>query len=198
MQRNGTARRFCLLVLAVMAANDATSVIANLLTLPFFLDTWATSAGVMIGGLTVGVCGGALYNALMALSYWTPGAAVFGLNSVLVAVLTWTFWRSGWVDIEKPFKLVAVGAITGLVNAALVMGVELFSNPATATAKNTLIFHHMLESEIGSSSVALILETLLIEVTDKTVSIFVAAAVVVLLQERFSWALPAGTQGRQA
>lgn len=189
MRQQGAACRFGLLVLAVTVSNDVTSVIANILKLPFFLDTWATSAGVMIGGLAVGVCGGALYDLLMAFSYWTPAAAVFSLDSMLVAVLTWVSWRSGWVDIEKPLRLVAVGAVTGVLNAGLATTIG--TPDLESTAINTQLFRQMLESEIGSSRTTALLETLLIEITDKTVSIFVAAAVLVLLQERFRWARPA-------
>jgi hypothetical protein len=180
-------RRFLFLVAAIAVADWTSASVAHLLGLPFYLDTWATSVGVMTGGLAAGIGGGTVYNALMALTFWGPGAVVWALSSVLVACLTYVFWRRGWLEIEHPLWIAAAGAATGLANSAL----ALLTPPDGTLNDGERILRQVVEAAAGPTA-SRIAETLLSEITDKTVCVFVAVAVTVLLQERWAWARRSG------
>ena len=153
------------------------------LDVPFFLDSWATSAGVIAGGLGVGVAGGVLYNLVMAATIWNSRAWIWMASSGLVAWSTWFFRRAGWIDIERPFRLVGAGMLTGLANACLVSAILHFVI-GIAEDPNTRAFRTALGAVIGDARASLLVEEIAIEIADKTISLITAAAVIVLLLER--------------
>jgi hypothetical protein len=181
--RDDRRRRFLFLVAAVAVADWTSASLSHSLGLPFYLDTWATSVGVMTGGLAAGIAGGVVYNALMALTFWGPWAIVWALSSALVACLTHVFWRRGWLEIEHPLWIAAAGATTGVANTVLALVVP----PEGSVDEGARVLRQVIEAAAGPT-VSRIAETLLIEITDKTVCIIVATAVTVLLQERWAWA----------
>lgn len=175
--------RLAALVAAVALLDWATGLITNALRMPFFLDTWATSAGVMVGGLGAGAAGGVLYNLLMAATVWGARAWVWCASSVLVACITFLFWRVDWIDIEHPFRLIAVGVLTGLANACLATAI-LCLVVGVPDDPNAGAFGDALRATIGHSSASVLVQEIVIEVGDKTISIIGAAALVVLVTER--------------
>ncbi len=171
------------LAIAVALADWATALAIGALHVPFFLDSWATSAGVIAGGLWVGIAGGILYNALMAATVWGARAWVWASSSVLVACSTWLFVRLGWVDIERPSRLVRAGAVTGFANACLATLLLTFVVGLTDDA-NTRAFRESLRAVLGDAAASLLTQEFVIEIADKTISLIAAAACVVLLFER--------------
>ena len=171
------------LVVAIALANWVTALVVGALHLPFFIDSWATSAGVLASGLGVGIAGGVLYNLLMAATVWGGRASVWAASSVLIACATWTFQRARWIDIERPLRLVAAGVLTGLANAGLAI-VLVHSVLGIPDDVNTRAFRHSLAGLLGDTPAVLIVQEVLTEIADKTISLITAAAVVVLLFER--------------
>jgi hypothetical protein len=178
-----TLGRRAALAIAVALADWVTALVIGALHVPFFLDSWATSAGVIAGGLGVGIVGGVLYNALMAATAWGTGAWVWAASSVLVACSTWAFRRAGWIDIERPFRLMAAGMLTGLANACVATAILTFM-VGVPDDPNTRAFRDALRSVLGNGPASLLVQEMVIEVADKTVSLISAAAVVVLVFER--------------
>jgi hypothetical protein len=185
---NPRRRRFVALVGAVLLLDYATALLAQELSLPFYLDTWATSTGVVVGGLAVGVVGGVLYNLLMAATVWGPSAWVWSLSSTTAALCTWFFLRRGWVSIERPFAMVASGMLTGVVNGCLSPVIYLVAFGGAPTSDNTRAFRELLHASIGNSGLAVLGASVVIEVADKTVSIITAAATAFLLRDAYRWA----------
>jgi energy-coupling factor transport system substrate-specific component len=157
--------------------------VTRALDVPFFIDSWATSAGVIAGGLGVGVAGGVLYNLLMAVTIRDSRAWIWMASSALVAWSTWVFRRAGWIDIEGPFRLVAAGMLTGLANACLATAILHFVI-GIPDDPNTRAFRAALRAEIGDTRASLLVQEIAIEIADKTISLIGAAALVVLLLER--------------
>jgi hypothetical protein len=164
--------------------NLATSVVMVELGLPLYMDTWGTSLAVMHGGFFVGACAGVLYSFIMAATIWTPTYAVFAASSVLVAAMTWIFWRRGWIDIRRLHLLVAAGMATGLANAALVIMITaLLSFPPYG---GTQAVHRFFVEATGNPALASAVATAVLEVTDKTLSLALAAVAALFLQDMFS------------
>jgi len=169
------------LVVAVATLDYLSARVADALSIPFYLDTWATSAGVLAAGLVPGIVGGALYCALMAATVWNPIGIVWTISSANVALLTWTFARRGWVDVERPVGLLSAGIITGALNTLLAALLEPIVYGTRNPFDKSMLFRELFQRSLGSWGGVLHLDDLLVEITDKTASIIVAAAIAALL-----------------
>jgi hypothetical protein len=148
--------------------------------MPIFMDTWGTSFAVISGGFWVGLAAGVIYNIIMAITVWTPSSVIWAFSSLLVAALTWTFWRRGWIDIGRPHLLVAAGIATGLLNALLVTAAT--SLIVLPPYEGTLVVYRFFSGVIGSPAIADFVSTVIVEVTDKTLSLTLAAVVALVLK----------------
>jgi hypothetical protein len=167
-----TAGPVAILVIAVLL-NMASSVVTVAAGIPLFLDTWGTSFAVIMAGLPVGALAGILYNLIMAGTIWEASSLVFGGSSLLVAVLTWAFWKKGWVDLRRPELLIAAGVLTGTANALLTFGmVTVLDLPHYS---GTLAIYQSILGYIGDPQAALLVMELVVEVIDKTFCIILAA-----------------------
>jgi hypothetical protein len=182
--RNGGAA----LIAAIAVLDYASARAADALGVPFYLDTWATSLGVLVGGVVPGIVGGALYCAVMAATVWGPTGLVWTLSSASVALLTGFAARRGWVDIERPLGLLGTGITTGALNTVLAALLERIVYGTGNPFDKSVPFRQLFEGAFGSSYIVLHLDDLLVEIADKTASLIVAAAVAALLAERFAWA----------
>lgn len=167
--------RCLILVFIAVLLNFSTSIVVMNIHIPFYLDSWGTSLAVIIGTLLCGVLAGVLYNIIMAFTYWGSSYWVWMFSSILVAVLTWLFYKRGWVNLRKPLKLLAVGILTGVSNALLSIGILfLFNLPPY---QGTLVIYDFFVHQTGSIQVASFIENFLVEMTDKTIAIIIAAVV---------------------
>jgi len=180
------------LVAALALVNYATARLADGFGLPFYLDTWGTMTGSFIGGPLVGAAGGALYNLTMAVTFQGAAASVWAVTSVTLALLAWLFWRTGWLDIERPMRMVGAGAATGVVSALLGAIIDTILWGGPPPYDKSLLFRKVFETA-GGTRATLFLDRLLVELADKTVSIIVAVAVATLLLERWRWNRRAST-----
>jgi len=177
--------RFALLAASMALINFLTSMLVNFLKLPIFLDTWATSLGVVIGGVWVGVAGGVLYNFLMALlTSWGPSSWVWGFCSAAVALVTWLFWKNGWFDLRKPLKLLVAGLGVGLVTAVTGFGVQVVFFGGHATNHPVAVVYNAFLNWTGNNLLASFLEQVAINIVDKPVSVFIAAGVAFLIMTK--------------
>jgi hypothetical protein len=167
--------RCLILVFIAVLLNFATSIIVMNIHIPFYLDSWGTSLAVIIGTLLCGVLAGVFYNVIMAFTYWGPSYWVWMFSSILVAVITWFFYKRGWVDLRKPIRLLMVGIITGVINALLSIGIIFIFN--LPSYEGTLVIHDFLFSQTGNMQLASFIENFLVEITDKTIAIIIAAVV---------------------
>jgi len=168
-------------VLLVAAANLGTSVANDKMQMPLFLDTWATSAGVMVGGLWLGLLGGMLYNLLMAGLFWGYSSWVWGFNTALVALLTRYFWKRGLIDINRPFALIACGLATAFANTFL--GILVVNISGLPRNQSTLEIHNLIFSKTGNQLAADFGQQFLMESIDKIVSLAIAMIVAFAISE---------------
>jgi hypothetical protein len=175
------------LVALVVAGDYVTSLLAAALGLPFYLDSWATATGVIVAGPFVGIVGGTLYNLLIAATAWEPADVVWGASSVLVAGCTWLFVRAGWIDILRPLRMVAAGVTIGIANGCLSLAIRTLVLGDLRSVDPMLVFRRALETSFGSSRLALLVQSITIEVADKSVCIITAAAVAFLLRDARRW-----------
>jgi len=161
--------------------NLATSITMVAFKFPLFLDTWGTSLVVMTGGFATGACAGIIYNLIMAGTFWGAPAVLWAASSILVAALTYFFWKRGWVDLKKPALLCAAGIVTGLANTIVVMvNTTIFS---LAPADGPRAIAQFLEGIIANPVIREIVSECLIEIADKTISLVLAAVVAFLLSD---------------
>jgi hypothetical protein len=172
-------------VACVALLNFASSLIALYLALPLYLDTWATSAAVMMCGLWAGTSGGMLYNILMTYLLWSPSAWVWMLSSAWVAFATWMLYRDGWIGLANPKKLVAAGAIIGITNTFVVVSISLVAFGTFPEYANTLFVKTALNSIINNPAISSFFEVLLANLADKIITVGFAAMIVARIPKRY-------------
>lgn len=179
-------KRFAVMVPIIVALNYISVQVAIFLNIPFFLDTWATSAGVMIGGVWVGLAGGVLYNIVMAASVW-QGQYAWALVSAWVAVAVYLLFRRGWIDISRPGKLLGSGLLVGASTAALALAIQfVFFGGVDIYQPILPTFNALLEAS-GSKVLSAVVEKFITIPVDQIVSLFIAAIVYTSVSKRFKW-----------
>jgi energy-coupling factor transport system substrate-specific component len=174
------------LIPVIAALNYVTGVIINLLKLPLFMDTWATMFGTVVAGLWVGMAGGFLYNIVMAFTFWGLPAWVWGFINIFIAVITWVFWRIGWITIKKPIKLVLAGITIGVLNVIPVTLINVFVFGALPTYAGTSWIYAIILNQTGSTISAVVGSSIAAEIPDKLLSLILAAVVASRMPARYS------------
>jgi hypothetical protein len=117
----------------------------------------------------------------MAFTFWGPASVLWAASSVLVAAATYLFWKRGWVDVRKPYRLCAAGIATGLLNTPVVMANLMLFN--LAPADGPVAIAQFLSGIIASPVARDVVSECLIEIADKTISLVLAAVIALLLSE---------------
>jgi hypothetical protein len=181
-----------ILAIAILL-NMASSVVMMAAGIPLYLDTWGTSFAVIMAGLPIGILAGVLYNLIMAGTFWETYTLFFTGSSILVAVATGWFWKRGWVDLSRPWLLVAAGALTGFANALLVFTLTtVFHLPPY---EGTLPIFDQIRGLVADPGAARFFLELLVEVIDKTISLVLAAAAATFFSALFSQEMKKGEPG---
>jgi len=175
-----------LMVGCVIAINYISIQVASYLKIPFFLDTWGTSVGVMAGGFWIGALGGIIYNLIMAKTAWGMEHWVWAFANVAVALVTYYLFKINWIDIKKPGKLLLTGLILGIVVATIssVITFTVFGGVDDAYEGIIPTYDALLEST-GSRTVAAIGEKFITIPVDQIVAIFIAAIVFSQLPKKY-------------
>ncbi len=173
-------------IIATVVLNYVTYRLAVFLDIPLFLDTWATGLATLIGGLAVGVFGGALYNVLLAIlsGEWT--AATWGLSSAFVALAIWFFDKKGWLDIRKPSLVLSAGFLIAFGNAILSSLISLIIFGGFSTYKPTEGIYLFFFRVTDSMTAATLLHQLMVELADKTLVIFFVALLFYFIRTRIT------------
>ncbi len=174
------------LIPVIAALNYVTGVIVNILKLPLFLDTWATMFGSIVAGLWVGAAGGFLYNIIMAFTLWGLPAWVWGFINIYIAIITWAFWRIGWVTVKSPAKLVAAGIMIGVTNVIPVTIINWGVFGLMPTYAGTALIYAAVLGSTGSAWTASIVSSIIAEIPDKIISLIIAAVVASRMPARFT------------
>lgn len=165
-----------LIGITCMTLNIVTAVVIITLYIPLYLDSWATSLAVILGGAGIGVIVGIVYNLFMSATYWGSSYWVWMFSSILVVVVTWYFYKREWITLRKPWKLLFVGILTGVLNTVMAVIIILIGDlpPYQGTYPIYSYFYQMTSNNILASTI----ENLCVEIIDKTISITIAATVV--------------------
>jgi len=174
------------LIPVIAALNYVTGVIINILKLPLFMDTWATSFGAMVAGVWVGAAGGFLYNIIMAFTLWGLPAWVWGFINVYIAIITWALWRIGWVSVSKPAKLVAAGIIVGVTNVVPVTLISWGVFGLMPTYAGTAWIYAAVLASTNDTLTASVVSSIASEIPDKLISLILAAVVASRMPARFT------------
>ncbi|MFC1768310.1 hypothetical protein ACFLZX_00975 [Nanoarchaeota archaeon] len=169
----------------VVLLNYLTGVLSTYLGIPFFLDTWATSLGVMVAGLGVGLAGGVIYNIVMALTVWGFPAWIWAFSNIWIAIITFILWKRNLIDIRRPGVVLLCGIIIGLTNSVVTIIIKFFAFGGLPTYAGTEPTYAAFLALTGSTIFATIGEHVTTELADKTVSIFIAAIVLSSLPKKF-------------
>ncbi len=176
---------FLFMIIAVILLNYITGLFTNYMKIPFFLDTWGTSLGVMAGGLGIGVIGGVLYNLVMAFTVWGPAHWVWAFVNIWVALATYFFWKREWINIKRPGKLLLAGLIIGLTEAVVVIMILFSAFGGVDVYEGTIPTYDALLESTGSKTIAAIGEKLITIPIDQIIALFIAAIVFSTLPEKY-------------
>jgi len=159
--------------LTCIMLNIMTAVVIITLHIPLYLDSWATSLAVILGGAGIGFIVGIVYNLFMYATYWGPSSWVWMFSSILVVIITWYFYKRGWITLRKPWKLILVGILTGVLNTILAVIIILVANLPhyQGTYPIYTFFYQITDNNILASTI----ENLCVEIIDKTIAIILAA-----------------------
>jgi len=172
-------------IAAIVLLNYISVNVATVLKIPFFLDTWGTSLGVMAAGLGVGMIGGVLYNLLTAFTLWGANQWVWAFVNIWVALAAFYFWRKGWIDIRKPGKLVLTGFIIGITEAVVILIILFGALGGIETYEGVLPTYEALLESSGNKLVAASGEKFITSVADQIVSLFIASIVYSSLPKKY-------------
>lgn len=185
LDENSFRKRSGLLILSMIMLNYSCSVLMTVLNLPFFMDSWGTSLAVILGGLGAGIIVGIVYNLIMAWTFWGASSWVWMFCNILIAVLTWFFYKRGWVTLQRPGRLLAAGAISGVFNSLAVMLTTYFSR--LPTYKGTMVVYHFFVDMTGNIALASIAEKLAVEMADKSLSLALVAVALIFIRDFLNW-----------
>jgi hypothetical protein len=167
------------LVIIAVLVNFASAIIMMSLQIPLYFDTWGTSLAVIHSGFPAGAIAGILYSLIMAATVRTPIAAIWSAGSILIAAITWFFWQKGWIDLRRPGLVLTVGLLSGVASALLtIMITATFSLPPYS---GTLVVSRFLTDITGNSLFGNLIEQFVVELVDKTLSLFLAVVVAFLV-----------------
>lgn len=173
-----------IMVVLVVVLNYVGIHVAMFLKIPFFLDTWATSLGVMTGGLAVGLIGGVLYNLLMT-TVWGPGAWVWAFANVWVALSVYYLFRKGYIDIKNPGKLFLASLLVGITEAIVIIVILFSAWGGMETYEGVLPTYDALLESTGNPHIAAMGEKFITTPVDQIVSIFMAAIIFSAIPKRY-------------
>ena len=111
----------------------------------------------------------------MSATYWGPSSWVWMFSSILVVVITWYFYKRDWITLKKPWKLIFVGIITGILNTILAVTIIFVANlpPYQGTYAIYTFFYQVTNNNILASTI----ENLCVEIIDKTIAITLATTI---------------------
>jgi energy-coupling factor transport system substrate-specific component len=175
--KKGKRTIFLVMIPIIVILNYLTGLVAYSMRIPFFMDTWATSLGVMVAGLPVGIAGGMLYNIIMSLTVWPLEWWVFCLSNAWVAVITYLLFKAGWIKLSNPLKLLVSGVAIGITNALVVILLHLFFFGLTSTYEASAPAYRFIYDLTNNQFIAIFFEKMITEISDKLVSIFMAVMV---------------------
>jgi len=172
-------------VILVAILNYVTAIITYSVKLPLFLDTWATSLAVMVAGLWAGVAGGVLYNVAMAYFAWGSSQWVWAFSSIWVAFATWMLYKDGWISLKDPAKLIVAGLLLAITNTFIVFSISIMAFGKFPTYGSTIYIQEAVYGLLPNAAVASFAETLLVDTSDKLISLSLATAVFLYVPNKF-------------
>ena len=172
-------------VILVAILNYLSAILTYSVKLPLFIDTWATSLAVMVAGLWAGVAGGVLYNVAMAYFAWGSTQWVWAFSSVWIAFATWMLYKDGWITLKDPAKLLVAGLLLGITNTFIVFSISLVAFGKFPTYGSTIYIQEAVYNLVSNAALASFVETLLVNVADKLISLSLATAVFLYVPNKF-------------
>ena len=167
-----------LIIIAVLV-NLASALTMTSLNIPLYFDTWGTSLAVLHSGFPAGAIAGILFNLIMALVVRAPIDAIWAASSVLIAAMTWLFWKKGWIALRHPGLILAAGIISGAASALFgIVVTAVLNRPPYA---GTLVVSQVIAQFTGNPVLASLTEEFVVQVVDKTLSLFLAVVVAFLI-----------------
>lgn len=177
------------LIPVIAGLNFVVGAVVTILRIPLYLDTWATSLGVLMGYPVAAIIGGLFYNVIMGLTLWGVPSIVWGLSQVLIALLTFVFYRIGWLKPKQWPKMVVAGLTMGLLNQAMSLPIYYiaFGGLPTPAGGGVLMKGAIFAAVLAAThdhALALFVHNLPLEFVDKTIALFIAVAIFIRLPER--------------
>jgi hypothetical protein len=167
-----------LIIIAVLV-DLASAITMRALQIPLYFNTWGTSLAVIHSGFPAGAVASIIYSLIMAIMEQSPLALIWSTSGILVAAMTWVFWKNGWIDLHHPTRILAAGLLSGAASAVLlIVMTTAFGLPQYS---GTLAVSRLLTSITGNPLLGNLTEQFAVELVDKTLSLFLAAAVAFLV-----------------
>lgn len=167
-----------LIIIAVLV-DLASAITMRALQIPLYFNTWGTSLAVIHSGFPAGAVASIIYSLIMAVGERTPLTVIWSVSGILVAAMTWFFWKKGWINLHHPKRILAAGILTGAVSAMLVIAMT--AAFGLSQYSGTLPVSQVLTTLTGNSLLGNLGEQFVVELVDKILSLFLAAVVAFLV-----------------
>ena len=117
---SGSGGPVSLIIIAVLV-DLASAITMRLLQIPLYFNTWVTSLAVIHSGFPAGAIASILYSLIMAIMDRMPVTLLWSVSGILIAAMTWFFWKKGWINLRYPVRILAAGLMSGMVSAILLI-----------------------------------------------------------------------------
>ena len=179
------AKRKNLLIVAVecvvcIIINFIFFSIVNGLELPLYLDNVGILLASILGGYLPGIFVGFMTNIINCFS--DPSSIYYGILSVLNAVIGAYFARKGWLTFKKPFKLILLILLLTAVGGGLGTLLPWFLDGIYFDSES--IAMSLVEAGITDQTLAQFLGNIIMDLLDKTITVFIVMTVITVLPEK--------------
>jgi len=172
-------------IVTVAALNLLTGLLAQSLSVPLFLDTWATTLGAIFFGPLVGGIGGIIFNLVLAIINENLAFGVWGISSLWTALITYMLWKEGWLNLKRPLRLVGAAILSGFSNTLLSFVISfVFFNEISSFSRAAYLFdtfYAYIPSVFGAAFGYL----LTVNLVDRILMSFLVAAILLLVPKKF-------------
>ncbi|MCX6690747.1 MAG: potassium channel family protein, partial [Methanoregula sp.] len=137
-----------LIIIAVLV-DIASAITMRSLQIPLYFNTWGTSLAVIHSGFPAGAIAAILYSLIMATTARTPIVLIWSAGGILIAAMTWVFWKKGWIDMRHPARILAAGLMNGAASAILIIAMTAIFG--LSQYSGTLVVSQFFTTATGSS-----------------------------------------------
>ena len=183
-QRKKISGRIILLCLSGLLINIVFAQLAQIMGLPLYLDNIGSALTAALGGYIPGIIVGFLTNLIKGI--WDFTSVYYGSLTILIAIASAWFAGTNYYSFRKPWRLLAVIAVFALIGGGLGSVLTWFLHGFPfATGVSAPLALRLFSGGIPNRFLAQLTADLLIDLADKSITVFIVALSFVILPASF-------------